>query len=113
VQTFSVFTDDNNPHGEREFGAFDLAGQRLVWKMDYYDSDIRYSSNDLSDPGVTSRVRTADSKSKGPIHRPVGVVGVMLEFGEIAVQRCGDERQAPGIVGPWQGRGPCECVKAA
>jgi len=52
VQTFSVFTDDSNPHGEREFGAFDLAGQRLVWKMDYYDSNIRYSSNDRKLPPI-------------------------------------------------------------
>ena len=51
----------------------------------------------------------ADSKSIGPITGR----WVMLEFGEMAVRCCGDERQAAGIVGAWQGRGPCECVKAA
>ena len=29
VQTFSDFTPDNDPYGERDFGAFDLAGQRM------------------------------------------------------------------------------------
>jgi Protein of unknown function (DUF3768) len=58
VQTFSDFTPDNDPYGERDFGVFDLAGQRIFWKIDYYDRDLRYGSNDPSDPGVTTRVLT-------------------------------------------------------
>jgi len=58
VQTFSAFTDDNDPYGEHDFGAFDLAGERLFWKIDYYDRDLRYGSNDPSDPSVTTRVLT-------------------------------------------------------
>ncbi len=58
VQTFSAFTDDNDPYGEHDFGAFDIAGDRLFWKIDYYDRDLRYGSNDPSDPSVTTRVLT-------------------------------------------------------
>ncbi len=58
VQTFSSFTDDNDPYGEHDFGAFDIAGQRMFWKIDYYDRDLRYGSNDPSDPSVTARVLT-------------------------------------------------------
>lgn len=58
VQTFSDFTPDNDPYGERDFGAFDLAGQRMFWKIDYYDRDLRYGSNDASNPSITTRVLT-------------------------------------------------------
>lgn len=58
VQTFSAFTDDNDPYGEHDFGAFDIAGDRLFWKIDYYDRDLRYGSNDPADPSITARVLT-------------------------------------------------------
>lgn len=58
VQAFSDFTPDNDPYGERDFGAFDLAGQRMFWKIDYYDCDLRNGSEDPSDPSVTCRVLT-------------------------------------------------------
>jgi hypothetical protein len=58
VQTFSAFTEDNDPYGERDFGAFDLAGERLFWKIDYYDQNLEYGSDDPADPTVTTRVLT-------------------------------------------------------
>lgn len=33
---FSQFDEDNDPYGERDFGAFELWGERLFWKIDYY-----------------------------------------------------------------------------
>lgn len=58
VQTFSAFTEDNEPYGEHDFGAFDIAGERLFCKIDYYDRDLRYGSNDPADPSITARVLT-------------------------------------------------------
>jgi hypothetical protein len=59
VQTFSAFTRDNNPHGERDFGAIDLPGiERVFWKIDYYDPTLRKGSEDPSDPRATTRVLT-------------------------------------------------------
>ncbi len=58
VRSFNDFTGDNDPHGEYDFGAFTLDGQKLFWKIDYYDSDIKYGSEDPADPTVTQRVLT-------------------------------------------------------
>ena len=33
VETFTDFSPANNPHGERDFGAFDHAGERIFWKI--------------------------------------------------------------------------------
>ena len=32
VRAFDAFTDDNDPHGEHDFGAVDEAGVRCFWK---------------------------------------------------------------------------------
>ncbi len=31
---FGSFTEDNDPHGERDFGGFKHEGQRISWKID-------------------------------------------------------------------------------
>ena len=58
VGAFDAFTGDNEPHGENDFGAFELCGERLLWKIDYYDKDIRYGADDPADPVNTMRVLT-------------------------------------------------------
>ena len=58
VATFDAFENDNDPHREHDFGAFDIAGRRLFWKIDYYDRGCRYGSEDPSDPEQTTRVLT-------------------------------------------------------
>jgi hypothetical protein len=58
VKNFSTFNKDNDPHGEHDFGSFEIAGEKFFWKIDYYDSDCRYGSEDPSDPDKTTRVLT-------------------------------------------------------
>ena len=58
VRSFKDFTEDNDPHGEHDFGSFDLAGQKFFWKIDYYDLEVCYASDDPSDPAQTTRVMT-------------------------------------------------------
>jgi len=58
VRNFDNFKDGNNPYGERDFGAFEHNGQNVFWKIDYYDSDMKYGSEDPSDPKKTTRVLT-------------------------------------------------------
>ena len=58
VQNFSSFDSDNDPHGEHDFGSFELAGQKLFWKIDYYDRKAEFGSPDPADPAVTTRVLT-------------------------------------------------------
>jgi Protein of unknown function (DUF3768) len=60
VQDFSKFTEDNDPHGEHDFGAFDhpRAG-KVFWKIDYYDDEVcRYGSEHPYDPARSYRVLT-------------------------------------------------------
>jgi hypothetical protein len=58
VMTFSEFTSDNDPHGEHDFGNFQLAGRRFFWKIDCYDPSLDGGSEDPSDPMKTERVLT-------------------------------------------------------
>ena len=58
VATFDAFSADNDPHGEHDFGSFDLAGDKFFWKIDYYDSDLEHGSDDPADPAKTTRVLT-------------------------------------------------------
>ncbi|HEV7437166.1 MAG TPA: DUF3768 domain-containing protein [Pseudorhizobium sp.] len=58
VQAFGAFTADNDPYGEHDFGAFEHAGTRYFWKIDYYDRDLTCGSPDPADPAVTKRLMT-------------------------------------------------------
>lgn len=43
---------------ERDFGAFDLQGERVLFKIDYYDMALEFGSNDPADASITRRVLT-------------------------------------------------------
>jgi hypothetical protein len=49
---------DNDPHGEHDFGAFEVAGVRFFWKIECYDRAMEFGSEDPSDPAQTTRVLT-------------------------------------------------------
>ena len=55
---FDDFGEANDPHGEHDFGAFELDGEKLFWKFDYYDLQGRFGSEDPSKPTKTLRVLT-------------------------------------------------------
>jgi len=48
VRWFKDFTPDNDPHGEHDFGTIDWKGQKVFWKIDYYDQKLEYWCNPLS-----------------------------------------------------------------
>jgi hypothetical protein len=58
VRTFEAFTPENDPHGEHDFGSFEVAGKNIFWKIDYYDAAMRFGSEDPADPSKTTRVLT-------------------------------------------------------
>lgn len=71
VETFDAFTPDNDPYGERDFGAIyqDCEGrwttarparpaETVFWKIDAYDRDLQFGSEDPANPAVTRRVLT-------------------------------------------------------
>lgn len=58
LMRYDSFDTDNDPHGERDFGGFDLWGAEQLFKVDYYAPDMMFGSNDPADPAVTHRVLT-------------------------------------------------------
>ena len=74
IETYDAFDEDNDPHGERDFGTIYQLGdgrwttqrprvrdderERVFWKLDYYDRDLRFASEDAADPAQTRRVLT-------------------------------------------------------
>ena len=58
VRSFNNFTTANDPYEEHDFGSFDYKGQKIMFKIDYYDKSLRYLSNDPADDNQTVRVMT-------------------------------------------------------
>jgi hypothetical protein len=58
ILTFSAFTRDNDPYDEHDFGTFEIGGEKLFWKIDYFDPSYKFGSDDAADPNVTRRVLT-------------------------------------------------------
>ncbi|MEP7348495.1 MAG: DUF3768 domain-containing protein [Sphingorhabdus sp.] len=74
IETFDTFDEDNDPHGERDFGTIyqlcdgswtterprlrDDERDRVFWKFDYYDLAMQSASEDAANPAVTRRVLT-------------------------------------------------------
>lgn len=58
VRGFEAFDAANDPYGEHDFGAVEVAGRRAFWKIDTYDRDLTFASPDAADPAVTVRVLT-------------------------------------------------------
>ena len=74
IETYDAFDEDNDPHGERDFGTIYQLGDgrwtterprvcddervRVFWKFDYYDRDLQFGSEDAANPVLTRRVLT-------------------------------------------------------
>jgi hypothetical protein len=58
LRNFDQFSPDNDPYGERDFGALTVLGHHIFWKIDYYDRNLQFGSPDPADPAVTTRVLT-------------------------------------------------------
>ena len=58
VQNFNDFTPSNDVYGEHDFGTFDYKGEKILWKIDYYDLNNKYHSEDPSNPYITNRILT-------------------------------------------------------
>ena len=47
VRDFAEFNEDNDPYGEHDFGSFTVAGNKVFWKIDYYDQQLQYGTEPL------------------------------------------------------------------
>jgi hypothetical protein len=61
VKTIAVYDDfchANDPYEEHDFGSFEVDGNIIFFKIDYYDKSLEHHSPDPTDPTVTERVIT-------------------------------------------------------
>ena len=57
VQNFDNFNEDNDPYKEHDFGSFDYKGNKIFWKIDYYDRfNTHFASENLADISKTLRI---------------------------------------------------------
>lgn len=51
VKEFSAFGEDNDPHGEHDFGSITFAGEKLFWKIDTFaDDSMAWGAEDHTGP---------------------------------------------------------------
>ena len=58
VAAFDDFTLDNDPRNEHDFGALEIHGEKIFFKLDYFDESMTTHSPDPTDPMLTRRVMT-------------------------------------------------------
>ena len=58
VRSYNKFNKSNNVYGEKDYGSFAFKGDVIIWKIDYYDKDYRFMSENPADPTITNRVLT-------------------------------------------------------
>lgn len=64
IANYDQFDANNDPFGERDFGAFQLFGAGLFWKIDYFDRNLEFGSSDPTNPDATIRVLTVMLESE-------------------------------------------------
>ncbi|WP_298975919.1 DUF3768 domain-containing protein [uncultured Roseobacter sp.] len=58
VREFDQFSKDNDPWGEHDFGAVEIEGEKVFFKLDYYDLSLEQGSENPANEGCTHRVLT-------------------------------------------------------
>jgi hypothetical protein len=58
IKTMRRHRFEEDTYGERDFGAFTFSGKKVFFKIDYYDLNLEYGSEDPADASITARVVT-------------------------------------------------------
>ncbi|OWZ90406.1 hypothetical protein B9J07_27865 [Sinorhizobium sp. LM21] len=56
IRDFSDFNEDNDPHGEHDYGRVTVDGEEFMFKFDYYALNEEHLSEHPEDPNATIRV---------------------------------------------------------
>ena len=48
IREFDTFTEDNDPYGEHDFGRLDWHGDKVFWKIDYYNQALEEWADPLT-----------------------------------------------------------------
>ncbi len=58
IRSFDNFSEDNDPYGEHDFGAFEFEAAKVFWKIDYFSPCMMYGADDPTKAVGTARVLT-------------------------------------------------------
>ena len=58
VQNFNDFIPSNDVYGEHDFLSMDYKGNKIFAKIDYYDLNYEFMSENPANPDITNRVLT-------------------------------------------------------
>lgn len=58
ISFYDDFNKDNNPYEEKDFGIINFKIYKIIWKIDYYDIEMKYHSPAPYDSSKTKRVMT-------------------------------------------------------
>lgn len=58
IRSSDDFNHDNDPWGERDIGAVKWDDGHVFWKIEYFDKEMRFGSEDPADETVTTRAMT-------------------------------------------------------
>ena len=71
VKEFNIFTSEDDPFKEHDFGSFDYLcvaedykETKYFWKIDYYDNDLKFHSEDKLNAEKTIKVLTVMKASE-------------------------------------------------
>ena len=56
IRAYDEFTEGNDPYREHDFGSLMWHGEKVFWKIDYYDSQLKYYQDPLT--GDCKRILT-------------------------------------------------------
>jgi hypothetical protein len=49
IRDFNIFNENNDPHGEHDFGSIIWHGSKVFWKIDYYNRELRVWEDPISE----------------------------------------------------------------
>jgi hypothetical protein len=52
MRAFNSFDMDNDPYGQHDCGIFEVDGEKYMFKIDYYDANLEYGVDPLTEPAV-------------------------------------------------------------
>lgn len=48
VYSYNDFNEDNDPYGEHDLGSFEWHGEKIFWKINYYELEFQFYCDPLS-----------------------------------------------------------------
>ncbi|HEU4966428.1 MAG TPA: DUF3768 domain-containing protein [Candidatus Saccharimonadales bacterium] len=48
IRQYDTFTEENDPYGEHDSGSLVWHNEKIFWKIDYYDRELKYGSDPWS-----------------------------------------------------------------